>query len=273
MNQQQLAEGICMQSTISAIEKGTVAPTIDILASICQRLDLTVNDVLTEFNSDLIDPQEKVLENVETSLYQSQVSIAKKQLNTLKRNTLSKGEQSAMYYFLLGNILLVQKDPDPEEARFNFTLAQESIETAGSSVLSALIASSIAVSHALQNKVERARHFFDIAFKDITELPATSRKDTLRILHALSNISQFYSTEKNYTTSDKVAEYALTLARTNHLSDYVENFSYILGYNLNQKPSSPKNKRRINELMHDAKSFASYNGNSLILTKVDHILS
>lgn len=273
MNQQQLAEGICMQSTISAIEKGTVAPTIDILASICQRLDLTVNDVLTEFNSKLVDPKEQIFENTETSLYQSNEDDAKNQLKKIDVNSLNNSEQKATYFFLLGNIFLVQQTPDPEEARFNFTLAQEALETTKSSLLSALITSSIAVSHALQNKAERARHFFDIAFKDITELPSTSRKDTLRILHALSSICQFYSTEGNYTTSDKVAEYGLDLAHNDHLPDYVENFSYILGYNLDQKPRSAKNRKRINELMHDAKSFAKYNDNHSILSKVNRVLN
>ncbi|QFR70031.1 helix-turn-helix domain-containing protein [Companilactobacillus paralimentarius] len=52
LTQSDLANGLCNQNTISKMEKHNMTPQMDVLIKICQRLDLSLNDVFSEFSSD-----------------------------------------------------------------------------------------------------------------------------------------------------------------------------------------------------------------------------
>ncbi|WP_054643912.1 helix-turn-helix domain-containing protein [Companilactobacillus kimchii] len=52
LTQSDLASGLCNQNTISKMEKHNMTPQMDVLIKICQRLDLSLNDVFSEFSSD-----------------------------------------------------------------------------------------------------------------------------------------------------------------------------------------------------------------------------
>ena len=51
MTQTELASGICNQNVISKLEKHNVMPTLSVLIRLCRKLDLTLNDLFSDFAS------------------------------------------------------------------------------------------------------------------------------------------------------------------------------------------------------------------------------
>lgn len=101
MTQNELADGICTQNTISKIEKHNIAPTTNILMSICIRLGLTLNDVFSEFESNFNDENALLYTEIEQDFM-----LEKNKEATSKMNVSSNGDPSnellGQYHFCLG---------------------------------------------------------------------------------------------------------------------------------------------------------------------------
>jgi transcriptional regulator with XRE-family HTH domain len=68
LTQTELAHQICTQNTISKLEKHNVAPTVNILIKLCERLNLTLNDVFDDFDANTSSEEHQLLTNLETQL-------------------------------------------------------------------------------------------------------------------------------------------------------------------------------------------------------------
>ncbi|EIP8133944.1 helix-turn-helix transcriptional regulator, partial [Enterococcus faecalis] len=55
INQKSLAEGICSQSALSNIENKNICKDFDVLIALCERLEINVEDCITEVESQYLD--------------------------------------------------------------------------------------------------------------------------------------------------------------------------------------------------------------------------
>ncbi|WP_137598119.1 helix-turn-helix domain-containing protein [Paucilactobacillus kaifaensis] len=124
LNQSELAAGICTQATMSNIEnKGTV-PSLGTLIQLCQRLDLTLNDVVSEFQTVADNFDE--LTSAERLIALDQIDQAGEQLKKVGAN-LDKDDAltNQQYQFLTGYVCLLQDDLDGAVFHFSFVANSE----------------------------------------------------------------------------------------------------------------------------------------------------
>lgn len=156
LNQSELAAGICTQATMSNIEnKGTV-PSLGTLIQLCQRLDLTLNDVVSEFQTaaDNFDG----LTAAERLIALDQIDQADQKLQQVATN-LDKEEAltNQQYQFLTGYLCLLHDDLDGAVFHFNF-VANSDKEPNSSYVACAHL--SLGEIYFQRNQLDRASFYF-----------------------------------------------------------------------------------------------------------------
>lgn len=117
LSQKQLAQGICTQATISLIEKNNKIPGMTILAQLCARLNISLNEILIDDNQVLTD----VFTQIDQLMLQKKYEQATDQLNNVGIKQLQDQYDKERYYYFLGMLQLV-KNQDYDEALFNFEL-------------------------------------------------------------------------------------------------------------------------------------------------------
>lgn len=124
LNQSELAAGICTQATMSNIEnKGTV-PSLGTLIKLCQRLDLTLNDVVSEFQTAADNFDE--LTAAERLIALDLVDQAEQKLQQLGASfSADQALNNQQYQFLIGYLCLLRNDLDGAVFHFSFVVDNE----------------------------------------------------------------------------------------------------------------------------------------------------
>ena len=118
LTQGQLAENICRQYVISKIEKHNQAPSIAVLIQLCLKLELTLNDVFSDFSSSENSESNIVLLKLEDQiLMDDDVSDGLSELSLLNVENLIDNEKMSFYFLsgwfnLADNALSSQFDMD-----------------------------------------------------------------------------------------------------------------------------------------------------------------
>jgi len=100
LTQGELANDICNQNTISKIEKHDMTPHIDVLIKICNRLDLSLNDIFSDFSGDTKKEKAFVLDAIEEEVLLNNISETAEKLSLVEANLNSK--DMAQFYFIEG---------------------------------------------------------------------------------------------------------------------------------------------------------------------------
>lgn len=116
LSQKELAEGICTQATISLIEKKNKVPSIHILLSVCERLNVDVNDVVMTSRQNEI---KHLLESARENIIKGNFEQADKLLQTLKQNKL-EDHNLLKQFFVYSGLLDLMFHGDSDKAIFNF---------------------------------------------------------------------------------------------------------------------------------------------------------
>ncbi|BAP85370.1 transcriptional regulator [Paucilactobacillus hokkaidonensis JCM 18461] len=157
LNQSELAAGICTQATMSNIEnKGTV-PSLGTLIKLCQRLDLTLNDVVSEFQvaSDTFDE----ITTAERLIALDQIDAADQKLQHIGASFNEDEKlENKQYQFLTGYLCLLNNDLDGAVFHFSF-VADGDAKTDSSYVISAHIA--LGEIYFQRDQLDRARFYFN----------------------------------------------------------------------------------------------------------------
>ncbi|MFD1671099.1 helix-turn-helix domain-containing protein [Agrilactobacillus yilanensis] len=119
LSQKELADGICTQATISLIEKKNKVPSIHILLSVCERLNVDVNDIVMTSRQNEI---KRLLINVRQEIVKGDFLQADKLLMTLKQNKLSDN-MLLKQFFVYSGLLDLMHRCDSDKAIFNFNQA------------------------------------------------------------------------------------------------------------------------------------------------------
>lgn len=137
LNQSELAAGICTQATMSNIEnKGTV-PSLGTLIKLCQRLDLTLNDVVSEFQ--LVEDNLDEITNAERLVALDQINAADKKLQQIGAKLDENDEAlNKRFQFLSGYLCLLNDDLDGAVFHFNF-VSDDALQADSSYVIAAQI--------------------------------------------------------------------------------------------------------------------------------------
>ncbi|MHA8110881.1 helix-turn-helix domain-containing protein [Lactobacillaceae bacterium Melli_B4] len=97
LSQSQLANGICTQGLISLIENKNVSPSVDIIYSLCHRLNININDIIINRKT-----KNKTLDAVESLIWTNQYVEADELIKTLNVNNLDTRELRCRYHCYQG---------------------------------------------------------------------------------------------------------------------------------------------------------------------------
>ncbi|WP_143462806.1 helix-turn-helix transcriptional regulator [Levilactobacillus enshiensis] len=117
LSQQELAEGICTQATVSLMEKKNKVPSIKIILQICRRLNVSLGDILSGLGSSMDDQFEAISQSIRRDDYTTAGELLTKVNMTNVQNSFDRER----YHYYRGFIEL-NTHKRPDEAIFHFNL-------------------------------------------------------------------------------------------------------------------------------------------------------
>lgn len=194
MKQEELADGICKQATISNLENKNFCQNIEILVKICSKLNLSIDEV--------IEPSPEMAVKAKIKKIKKYCEIqdnesAKKIIHTIDESSISEGNLLKQYYYYMGIISLLA-DSDTSSAIFYFN--QSSEDGNDEDLYSILSFMALGMVYERANKGEISKRYYDKA----VSLASNSKMQELELNKVYFNAAKFYSERKEY-------EYAISL--------------------------------------------------------------
>ncbi|AKP66599.1 helix-turn-helix domain-containing protein [Companilactobacillus ginsenosidimutans] len=268
MNQSDLSKGICTQAVISKLENQNTPPSIDILIQLCQRLQLTLNDVYSEFSklpsknliSDKIDEMDQKIQSKDFSSITEIIS-------SIDQDNLS-GEQIAHLHFQLGKVAALNHNFDEAIFQYNYSLQVINNRT----IVFWKFLSYIGLANIYESKQahDKVAYYYQLAYKYINEID--SKQDILYFyfLEAINSLAQFYFNEKNFDKCSALIQIGLKPHNGYLSAKFTDNLYYLSASTALQNPEADKTT-----LSHDltmAIAFADYNKNQFLLDKINQLM-
>lgn len=257
LTQSQLAHDICTQATISKIESKNEMPIMSILIQVCLRLDLTLNEVVSEFSKSENTTKftDQFFAKIERNFAIGKITEAKKLIDELKGET----EESAYYYYL-GHYSLIAKQ-SADDTRFY--LSQAIVVGENEGIYTRMAYNDLGISYDMAEDHQKAKFYFD---KSIEKLSLSSSNYLLmvQITRIYTNTARFYSNLEEYQYSNSIiSKYLETLHEYVALPS-IEGMLYDFAFNLDQMNDQ---SGAIQENLYSAIAMAKINQNELILNE------
>lgn len=164
MTQNQLAEGICKQATISNIEKRNKANSMTILVKLCTRLDLSIDQIITQSVEEV--GTKKQLQTISKKIDTNKLSEAKKLVKALaqKENDLTEIYKCELNLYQGYLAILDEKN----ESMGLFYLNEILLSTEGSLAIYRVLASAVLLKfYTSKQMLLQAKSFIDNVQKEL----------------------------------------------------------------------------------------------------------
>ncbi|GAF41053.1 hypothetical protein JCM14202_2971 [Agrilactobacillus composti DSM 18527 = JCM 14202] len=262
LSQQELAAGICTQATLSKLERNGRIPSLKIMTQLCERLDLTLNDLLlTDPNTSLV---KATLEKAEFELITLEYAQAKAQLAKINTKDLPDTLTEMTYYYLLGYVQVLG-GTEPLTALFYFNQILTDLDPKGQTIFSLLAYTGSGLVYSRQGKNDQAEFYFNKVFKQIYHTQATDAQSVGRILNMLFFCAQFYAKINELKVSNALLDYAYKLSAKYHVTYYVARVLALKAENTHKAAGSPV---EVKKLLTSARVFAEFNENDQLLKQI-----
>lgn len=275
LTQKELADGICSQATISKLESSNEPPDVLVLAQLCLRVNLTVNDVLSEFDQQNTMPQKakklsQQLSKVEHLFFVNEPLKTIDILSTLNESDLQIDQDLlAEFNFDWGNYYLLGKNQF-DDALFYFNKVLTITSMATDSLFTILAYNSLGVCYAAQEDTQKAEYYFNLSLDHVRsfcrEHSDLSSESIGKIVRIFNNISIFYSRQREFTRSNELINEAIGIVTQYHSFPPLEDFYYNIAFN-SYDSGSNQHELMISNL-NTAEVLAANNQNKVVL---DHI--
>lgn len=269
LTQKELSNGITTQVTISEIENKNLAPNIKILAALCTRLGITLNDVVSDFSTHDHDQLEEMLFDAEHFLYIHKHAKALELIEFIQSNYEIPDDLTEQYYFIRADIsLILNKDFD--DAQFYFNLILNNQKKTKNTIFIPLAEVGTGISYFRKDEQDKALYYFNKAFSHITNDLLSTSENLSRLHFAIANISNFYSKIKDYQTSNSVAKYGIQVDKEHFSILSLDHYYHILAFNeFNSDTSKLAVALGYAQL---AVAFATHQGNDYIRTHSQYFI-
>ena len=266
LSQNELAEDICTQATLSRFENNGQVPNLKILIKLCDRLDLPLSELFPKVGikySDVID----TMNQAEFLLITSEYQQARDLINTIKIDLIEDKEILLRYRYLTGFLMVFQKEPITE-ILFNFDqiLLEDAEETYD--IYRLLAYTGIGMVFAREKHQEKAEFYFNKVLEKIYYYPIKEVEDTWRVLNILYQCGEFYASIQEIEASNVLLNYAIEICSDNHVTYYLARAAAQLAQNA---VVEKKTKAEILELIYDARAYAKINRNEIKLRELKEL--
>lgn len=208
-SQTQLCNGICTQSTLSKFENNGRVPSLKILNSLCDRLDINLADIM-DFDSN---------KKIANSLFEADFAVIQldfpkvaKILSSIKKENLARQEDMLHYYYLRG-LLALNLDHADTDALYYFNSILNVKLSKQNKIYQLLALKGCSQVYDLQNDTYKARHYYDIILTSISNIELEDEDSLLQFLSILCNGGEFYGRNDDYQQSDKLLVMGYDLCR------------------------------------------------------------
>lgn len=249
LSQLELCEGICTQQTVSRVESQNLQPMLSILTQLCLRLGLTLNDVMSEFNSLSAYPADQPLKDVSRLMLTYQFKKAEDKLNLIKLDDIDP-KLLGQYYFAKGNIAL-NAYQNYEDAIFNFTRIMEDHRQDLQAYTLAL--EGLGITYFEMKSLDKATYYFERAYSEVSA--SKEQLTNIAVTKVLNNVAKFYSNTAEYQKSNEITNELIAFDQQTSSLLYLDHCYYRLAYNL-FKQSGETKLARVNQLLNKAEVLA-----------------
>jgi len=209
LTQGELAEDICGQYIISKLEKHNASPSLTVLIKLCKKLDLTLNDVFSEFNAEVVNSEEHtILVEIERQLLLATYNDDPAEIAYLSDQKLSR-EDETRYLFIKGYLNIAD---NPLSAQFNADsllrltkLDTYNVYTELAYLLKGLVAEK-------QSDNEYAEKYYSIIEAALQANFMIPNANSIQLLFILKTISNFYVQEAKWTAVIPLTKRAISFA-------------------------------------------------------------
>lgn len=263
LSQDQLAQGICTQATLSKFERNGKVPSLKILLQLCDRLELTLND-LFPLNHDEDSVRSQTLEQAEFQLLVGEYEQAQTSLDKLGDPTTGTLNFQMRYYFISGYIKALNGGAIAD-ALYDFSQILNRFDEGHHSIYSLLAYTGMGIAYNQDGDHNRAEFYFNKVAGEIRNLTFKNSHSVWRSLNIIYYTGQFYGQTGDFEASDKLLNYGVTVCAKYHVTYYLARILYQRAVNAKKQNGDAA---AIQQDLQDAAAFARLNSNEKLLKQI-----
>ncbi|APX71284.1 helix-turn-helix domain-containing protein [Companilactobacillus allii] len=268
LSQKELSNGVCTQATLSKFENNGKIPSLKILIQLCNRLDLSLDDVMGVNDSTskkLVKSMNKVEFNLITYEYEDSWKIIEK----IDPSLLKDDNEALMQYYYLKGILNVLDDGDLFDAVFDFNQILTNLDSEGKTIFTFLAYTGMGMVYAKQKDSLKSEYYFSKVFNDIYGMEIDNINQIWRYINIIFYCALYYSAQNDYETANTLLNYGIKIGADNHVTYYIARLFAQLAIN-DCAVNGPSDK--VTELLTKARVFSEFNNNQKELVKIEKIV-
>lgn len=266
ISQVALCDGICTQSTLSKFESNGQIPSVLILGKLCQRLDLSIDDLAENGKSTQEPVHKTVLDEAELNLMAEKFPLVISQLRSVREQELPNRQQRMQYYYLRG-MLDTLTNNQTATTMFNFTQILDKLDEQHETVYSQLAYLGSGILYARKNELGNAEFFFTKvinylrAQNDSVKLAKESTTTYLRLIMMLYYVAEYEALRERYSRSNHCLQMVTDFCAQRHVTFFMPRTRLLQANNAIRGGGDPD---RIADLLNDALVFARFNHNNVV---------
>lgn len=266
ISQVALCDGICTQSTLSKFESNGQIPSVLILGKLCQRLDLSIDDLVENGKSTQEPVHKTVLDEAELNLMAEKFPLVISQLRSLREQELPNRQQRMQYYYLRGMLDTLTNNQTATTV-FNFTQILDKLDEQHETVYSQLAYLGSGILYARKNELGNAEFFFTKvinylrAQNDSVKLAKESTTTYLRLIMMLYYVAEYEALRERYSRSNHCLQMVTDFCARCHVTFFMPRTRLLQANNAIRGGGNPDH---IADLLNDALVFARFNHNNVV---------
>ncbi|MGI3100809.1 helix-turn-helix domain-containing protein [Companilactobacillus alimentarius] len=263
LTQIELADDICTQNTISKIEKHNTAPTVNILIKICLKLNLSLNDVFSDFSSRDSVEKESALDKIEHDALSFKLNEIDQKMSSLQ-GKLNNNDMKQ--YELIIGIVEYQKN-NIDESLFTLDKVLQLTKSANDDIYTLLAYLFKGLGYLKQSHIDRAQYYFQMisdSFEEKLEIPNANE---LEVLFLCKTLAKSFIDMKLYQKAYRFSHCGLNYAQRNHTSYFLDELNYSAACAVKNDPDK---KDQYDDYYNLAYYLAKFNQNKNLLKEINH---
>lgn len=267
LNQQEVSNGICTQAVISKLENQNISPSIDVLVQLCQKVQLTLNDLFSEF-SNLPSTNLTTDKITETDLAIQKDDFAKADslIRSIKQDSLSIIDLAHIHYQL--GILSAEDDFDESIFQFNFVL--QTLDNRKIDFWKFLAYVGLGNIYLIKHSRDKSKFYMQLALKVIPTSTISSDAEYYYYLKATRDLAKYLVEEKEWSLAEKLISNGLTPRNGYVSAKFTDELYYLSAFSKIKNESSDKST-----VSHDltmAIAFADFNHNQKLSDRINQLM-
>jgi len=259
LSQKALSDGICTQATLSKFENNGKAPAIRIVAQLCQRLHLQLEDVFpTERVADAAVLKE--LGQIEFDLITSEFDDAETRLNRITDKPRHDLETKLQYCFLKGYVAALNQHPI-SDVLFNFDQIITDLDEQHATIYTQLAYCGTGIAYQNNHEPDKAKYYFEKVRQALPSLSLETPASVWRVVNLAYYTGNFYAEIGENAISERLLAYAIKICAESHVTFYVAKIKFL-------QARLSTDAQQVQDLLNDATAFARINNNQQLLKKI-----